>query len=136
MDAFPNGTVWNSAASGRGYDVVLMGRQEPLRLDVPAIQRRMQSPRIGKSLEDVKIFSVLDLLATYGASGADMQAWLSDTPVNRDFSLKLEYISGLALNQKEADPIYSHMTAGRAYPAALFVAPPDLQAELKRRLAK
>jgi spermidine synthase len=136
MDAFPNGTVWNSAASGRGYDVVMMGRQEPLRLDVSAIQRRMQRPRISQSLQDVKIFSVVDLMATYGASGADMQAWLSDTPVNRDFSLKLEYISGLALNQKEADPIYSHMTAGRAYPTALFVAPPDLQAELRRRLAK
>jgi len=135
MDAFPNGTVWNSAVSGRGYDVVMLGSVEPLRIDVAAIERRMTAePRIAESLRQVKIGSVVDLLGTYGASGKDMRAWLADAPINRDFSVKLEYISGLALNDREADPIYSHMVAGRAYPADLFVAPPALEADLRRRL--
>jgi hypothetical protein len=73
-------------------------------------------------------------LTTYGASGRDMTKWLDGVPVNRDFSLKLEYISGLALNDKEADAIYAHMTAGRAYPADIITAPPPVDAELRRRI--
>ena len=46
-----------------------------------------------------------------------MTKWLAGAAVNRDFSLKLEYISGLALNNKEADAIYANMTAGRTIPA-------------------
>ncbi|HTQ02694.1 MAG TPA: fused MFS/spermidine synthase [Polyangiaceae bacterium] len=133
MAAFPNGTVWNTQTSGKGYDVVLVGGEAPLRLDVASIQRRIdENPRIKQSLAEVKIDNVVDLLAMYGASGSDMKNWLAGTPINRDFSLKLEYISGLALNLGEADPIYAHMVAGRTYPA--FVASGSLDQELRRRV--
>jgi spermidine synthase len=133
MTAFPNGTVWNTAITGRGYDVVLVGGIEPLKLDVDAIQKRMQNnPRLWSSLREVKISSAVDLLGTYGTRGADMQKWLEGVPVNRDFSLKLEYISGLALNSGEADPIYAHMIVGRTYPN--WTASPAAHAELRRRL--
>jgi spermidine synthase len=135
MDAFPEGTVWNSHAAGKGYDVVLIGRTEPLSLDLNRIGIRMREPYIGQSLREVKIHGVTDLMATYATSGRDMAGWLQGVPINRDFSLKLEYISGMALNTKEADPIYNHMVAGRQYPQKLFIAPPELDAELRRRLA-
>jgi len=136
VDAFPDGTVWNTIITGKGYDVVLVGGAEPMHLDAGMIQRRMDfTPAIGNSLRDVKITGAVDLLATYGANGADMNAWLAGAPVNRDFSLKLEYISGLALNAAEADAIYAHMTAGRAYPAAMIAAPPPIEVELRRRLS-
>jgi hypothetical protein len=61
-----------------------------------------------------------------------MKRWLAGTPVNHDFSLKLEYISGLALNTGEADPIYAHMVADRTYPK--FIASPATENELRRRL--
>jgi spermidine synthase len=135
MDAFPNGTVWNSAVAGNGYDVVLLGREQPLQLDLNGIvQRLARSPRIAASLAEVKIRSPIDLLATYGARGSDLQGWLEGTPVNRDFSLKLEYISGLALNEKQADPIYAHMVTGRRFPEDLFTGPANLIDELRRRI--
>jgi spermidine synthase len=134
IDAFPHGTVWNTMVTGKGYDVVLVGRREPLVLDVPAIQKRMALPRIGQSLQEVKIGSVVDLLATYGTRGPDMQSWLANTPANRDFSLKLEYISGLALNSRDADSIYAHMIEQRTFPEEMFIAPPETMAELRRRL--
>ncbi len=134
-DGFPNGTVWNSHVSGKGYDVVLLGHDTPLRLDLTSIQRRIDgSPRIKESLSEVKIGGVVDLMATYATSGPEMQGWLAGAPVNRDFSLKLEYISGMALNQREADPIYEHMVAARAYPESLFAATPEMHADLRRRL--
>jgi spermidine synthase len=62
-DVFPNGTVWNSAAAGRGYDVVLLGSEVPLRLDLDAIQARIdRTPSIGRSLAEVRIANVVDLL--------------------------------------------------------------------------
>jgi spermidine synthase len=135
MQAFPHGTVWNTAITGRGYDVVLVGSAEPLRLELPAIQRRIsQTAPIDLSLRQVSINSVVDLLATYGTNGHDLAKWLAGTPVNRDFSLKLEYISGLALNRGEADPIYLHMVAGRSYPDGLFVGDPAMAAELRQRM--
>jgi spermidine synthase len=135
MEAFPTGTVWNSAANNKGYDVVLLGGTEQPRIDMGAVQARMaRNPRVVESLRQVKIISVGDLLATYSTSGPDMQQWLSGTPVNRDFSLKLEYISGLALNAKEADAIYAHMIAGRTYPEALFTGPPEMIADMRRRI--
>jgi len=91
-------------------------------------------PALGQSLRDVKITGVVELLTTYGTNGRDMQAWLAGSPVNRDFSLKLEYISGLALNDKEADAIYAHMIAGRKYPGDIITAPPLVDAELRRRI--
>jgi spermidine synthase len=134
VDAFPNGTVWNTAITGRGYDVVLVGGEAPLRLDVDAIERRMRdNPKLFQSLREVKITSAVDLLSTYGTNGPDMQKWLANAPVNRDFSLKLEYISGLALNAGEADPIYEHMIAGRALPTV--TGSEAAVAQLRRRLA-
>ena len=135
IDAFPQGTVWNSAVGGRGYDVVLLGSVEPLQIDVAAIERRMARPRILESLREVKIGTALDLLATYGTRGSDMQRWFAGTPVNRDFSLKLEYISGLAINQQRADPIYAHMTRDRIFPAEMFDADPERVKALRRRMA-
>jgi spermidine synthase len=134
MTAFPNGTVWNSAVGGNGYDVVLLGTQQPLHLDLASIQKRLDaSPRIVESLRQVRIRSLADLIATYGTQGGDMHAWLAGTSENRDFSLKLEYISGLALNDNSADPIYAHMIADRAFPTNLFSGPPELIAAVRRR---
>ena len=135
-DAFPGGTVWNSAASGRGYDVVLLGRDRPLTLDLTSIAERVSEPRIARSLRDVKIHDVVDLFATYATDGSAMQRWLAGTPVNRDFSLKLEYISGLALNSHEANPIYDHMVLGKKVPERLFVGDPALVSALKSRIER
>jgi len=133
IDAFPNGTVWNTAITGRGYDVVLVGGGAPLRLDIDAIDARLSdNPRLAQSLREVKISSAVDLLSTYGTSGPDMKQWLAGAPVNRDFSLKLEYISGLALNAGEADPIYQNMIEARRLPP--FTGSDASRAELRRRL--
>jgi hypothetical protein len=134
-DAFPSGSVWNSAITGRGYDVVLLGQRAARPIDVQAIQRRIdRTPRVAASLREVKINSAIDLLATYGVGAADMQGWVANTPVNRDFSLKLEYISGLALNEQNADPIYAGMVAHKTFPDSLFIASNDTLSELRRRI--
>jgi len=86
-------------------------------------------------LADVKLGSALDIFASYGTRGSALGEWLRDTPVNRDFSLKLEYISGLAFNYQIADEIYAHMINARTYPEDIFIGPPELTAQLRARLA-
>jgi len=133
MDAFPNGTVWNTNVTGKGYDVVLVGGEQPLTIDLDDMERRIsQNPQLYQSLAEVKIHNAVELVADYGASGSDMRQWLVGVPANRDFSLKLEYISGLALNAGEADPIYAHMVAGHTFPKV--VGNPARVADLRRRL--
>jgi hypothetical protein len=63
-----------------------------------------------------------------------MQAWFANAPINRDFSLKLEYISGLALNRQDHDLIYRNMTRARTFPAALFSGPRELLTELQSKI--
>ncbi len=135
MDAFPNGTMWNTTTGGKGFDVVLVGGLEPLRIDIPVTEQRMSAtPRMFDSFKQVRITSAIDLLSAYGASGKDMARWLAGAPINRDFSLKLEYISGLALDRGEADAIYRHMVAERTFPAETFSGPPEQVDELRRRI--
>ena len=115
--------------------MVLLGQVEPLHIDIAAVQKRIDdNEALRKSLTDVKLGSALDLFGSYGTRGRDLGDWLKETPVNRDFSLKLEYISGLALNLQIADEIYANMIKGRTYPEDIFIGSPDVLAQLKTRL--
>ena len=46
-----------------------------------------------------------DLYRTYICSGQKLLNWVAPAPLNKDFSLKLEYVAGLALNQNVKDQI-------------------------------
>jgi spermidine synthase len=135
MDAFPHGTVWNSDENGKGYDVVLLGQVEEPRFDVAAVQKRIdENAPLAKSLSEAKLGTAINLFATYAASARDLDGWLSHTAPNSDFSLKLEYISGLAFNLQVADEIYANMIRRRRYPEDLFLASPEFEKELRKRI--
>jgi spermidine synthase len=134
LEAFPQGAVWNSQPGQKGYDVVLLGQAQPAPLQVADIQARIDaSPELQRSLAEVGLGSAVELLASYGAGSQDMAAFLAGIEPNRDFSLKLEYLSGRALNLQVADGIYRSMTRFRKYPEDFFVAPPELDAALRKR---
>ena len=94
----------------------------------------MASGPIDDSLRDVGVQNVLDLFATYGAAASDMQRFVAGAPENRDCSLKLEYITGLSINQQNADLIYSHMVSNRSAPEGMFMAPAATLAQLRARI--
>ena len=39
--AFPNGTIWGNQDEGYGYDVVLLGKERAMTIDVDALQQRL-----------------------------------------------------------------------------------------------
>jgi spermidine synthase len=135
--AFPNGTIWSNDIHGEGYDVVLLGQVEPMKIDVDGLVRRWErSDHLGvvQSLAEVKFASALDLLCTYAGQGSDLQDWLRTAQINTDRNLRLQYLAGLGLNAYQGTPIYKEIVSYRAYPENLFVASPARKLQLRAML--
>jgi spermidine synthase len=123
FEAFPSGTVWGNDRNGEGYDVVLLGQQEPSRIDVDAIQARLDRPDhqdVVQSLQDVKMGSAVRLLATYAGQAPDLTSWLEDAEINHDRNLRLQYLAGMHLNASNERMIYEKILARRRLPEELF----------------
>jgi spermidine synthase len=116
FEVFPNGAIWGNPSNGQGYDVVLTGQADPPRVDVGALQDRLNQPAyaaVAASLREVGLRSAEDLLATYVGSGVDLQPWLQGAEINRDRNLRLQYLAGLGLNTSQGPAIYSEILAQR-----------------------
>ena len=124
FDVFPNSAVFGNTREGRGYDMVLVGQVEPLRIDLDEIEARLASPpyaRVAQSLREVGFSSAVRLLATYAGRPADLGEWLRGAVINRDRDLRLEYLAGMGMNLFQNDRIYADMLTYRRFPENLFV---------------
>jgi len=131
FDVFPNGTIWGNE-NGGGYDTVVLGQVEPAKIDLDALEARMNRPeysRVTESLAQVGFNSLVGLLATYGGQASDLQPWTAGAEINRDGNLRLQYLAGLALNDSMEGSIYNEILSYRKFPRNLFVgSEPRLQA--------
>jgi len=112
LDVFPNGVVWGNTNEGRGYDLVLLGTVDPIKIDVDAIQAKLDRPeyaRVAQSLREIGMNSAVELFANYAGRKPDLDPWLRDAMINRDRNLRLQYLAGLGLNLYQADAIYADM---------------------------
>jgi spermidine synthase len=129
FEAFPNGTIWgNVNTDGAGYDLVLMGQVEPLKIDPAAMQRKLTSPgyeKVRMSLFEAGYPTAADLLSTYAAQPSDLQNWIRGAEINRDRNLRLQYLAGLGVNMNEANAIYEQMLSPAKFPDNLMVGPPE-----------
>jgi spermidine synthase len=132
--AFPEGTIWSNDVEGEGYDVVLLGRTEPLKIDVDALQQRLHREdhrRVADSLAEVDFTCAMDLLSTYAGRGPDLTDWLKDAQINTDRNLRLQYLAGLGLNDCRGDAIYDRILAHRRFPETLFTGSPAEKLKLR-----
>ena len=123
---FPNGIVWGNTNEGKGYDLVLLGQNQPTRIDVDAIQAKLQRPEYApmtQSLREIGMHSAVDLFATYAGRRPELDPWLRNASINRDRNLRLQYLAGLGLNLYQADVIYADMLRNVSkMPDDLFIA--------------
>ncbi|MSR22972.1 MAG: SAM-dependent methyltransferase [Gemmatimonadetes bacterium] len=134
VEAFPNATVWANTLNGRGYDLVLMGQVEPTRIDVSALDERLQRPEyapIRNSLAEIGFYSVDELLGTYAADGTDLGPWIRDAEITRDRNLRLQYLAGLGVNRYEQDAIYREIISYRTFPDEIVSADPGRLAAIR-----
>jgi spermidine synthase len=126
LEVFPNGVVWGNTNEGKGYDLVLMGQNQPSKIDVDAIQAKLERPEyapMAKSLREIGMNSAVDLFSTYAGRKPDLEPWLRDATLNRDRNLRLQYLAGLGLNLYQADVIYADMLRHvTKVPEDLFIA--------------
>jgi spermidine synthase len=123
FEVFPHGTIWSNNQNGLGYDTVLLGQAEALRIDADELQQRLDGPRHAaarQSLKEVGFQSVVGLLGSYGGQAADLRPWLENAQINRDRNLRLQYLAGMQLNTNESHFIYSVMLSYRRFPEELF----------------
>ena len=140
FEVFPNGTVWgNLNTDGTGYDVVLVGQVEPLKIDLDGIEQRLASPAyrsVVRSMGDVGYTSGADLLSTYAVRASDLRGWLRNAQINRDRNLRLQYLAGFGLNQYLAPLIYEQMLSQSKFPADIFEGSPTRMVELRSAISR
>ena len=140
LDVFPNGIVWGNTNQGRGYDLVLLGTVDPIKIDVDAVEAKLQRPEyapMAQSLREIGMMSAVDLFSTYAGRKADLEPWLRDASINRDRNLRLQYLAGLGLNLYQADSIYADMLRYvTRMPEDLFIAHEETKQQLFAAIAR
>jgi hypothetical protein len=138
FDVFPYGTIWsNQYANGGGYDVVMLAKPEPLRIDPAALQARLDRPdhaAIAQALTEVEFPGVQGLMAAYAGQAQDLRPWLADAQINQDRNLRLEYLAGMANNVYD-NRIYEDMLAYWRFPEELFIGSAEWKERLRREMA-
>ncbi len=123
LAAFPNGTIWANTRDGQGYDMVFLGQNEPLKINVDEIQARLDRPDytlVAQSLKDVGIGSAVDLFSTYAGGKPDLGPWVQDSDLNTDADLRLQYIGGWGINSQLENYLYEQIMYHREIPAGMF----------------
>lgn len=109
FSVFPDGSVWFNHP---GYDVVLMGSNTDLKIDPISIKKQLSEARyqpIFDALSAVGFISPMSLLKTYGGNALDLKPWYQNAPINTDHHLHLLYLTGMALDETQADSIFNQM---------------------------
>ena len=129
---FPDTTLWNPDLLEEGYDLVALGRAEEHPINEAAIQARIDASAIVKqSLAAVSLANARSILSTYAGRGKDLAPWLADAQINRERSLRLQYLAGLAANQDQRYGVFQAIVNYRKYPADLFVASAGTESQLR-----
>ncbi len=134
---FPNGILWSNDYTGDGYDAVLFGQAEPTKIDLDAMQARLNSPRyaaVRDSLADAGFPTMADLFGTYAGRAKDLGEWMKDAEINEDRNLRLQYIAGLALHTYHGEEILHGILSYYKYPDDMFTGSADLKVAVRQAI--
>jgi spermidine synthase len=138
FDVFPGATIWINTRDGRGYDMVFLGQDGPLKINVDALQQRLERPDyapVAESLREIEIATSADLLTTFIAQRSDLANWFAGAELNRDRDLRLQYLAGWGINSSMEDLLYRQLLSLRHPPVNLFEGSPQRVAWLLSALS-
>lgn len=122
FEVFPHGTVWHTGGTSRQRHMMVVGTNEPQRIDLQQVDRLTPAGGpIDVSLHEMGFQTPDEMLALYVADGEDLNEWMADAEINRDWSLRLEYLAGAAAYRNEREAIYKQVVAHRTWPEGLFI---------------
>jgi len=138
FQVFPNGTIWGNDINGEGYDTVLLGQAEPLKINVDAMQARLDNPdqkAVARSLATVGFPNAITLLSTYAGRASGLAPWLANAQINEDLNMRLQYLAGMGLNFDRPVVIYDDILRYRTFPEDLFSGSDERMAQLRLAIA-
>jgi spermidine synthase len=138
FDVFPDATIWINTRDGRGYDMVFLGQDGPLKINVDELQQRLERPDyapVAESLREIEVPTAYDLLTTFIAQRSDLAPWIAGAEINRDRDLRLEYLAGWGINSSMEDLLYRQLLTLRHPPRNLFEGSPQRVAWLLSALS-
>ena len=122
--ALPYGTIWSNDNAGDGYDLVVLGGLNPMRIqmgDLDALLKRPEYADVLESLKSIHIKNALTLVSTYAGNRADLADWLKDAQINRDRNMRLQYLAGMGLNANQIDDIFDEIITHLTFPEEMIV---------------
>jgi spermidine synthase len=129
FSVFPNGTVWAGINEGTGFDLVMLGADQPMSIDRAGLQARAARPEfapIAQSLLGVGFRSPFELMATYLGRPSDLKEWTADAVINRDRRPWLQYRAGWDSYSEQRHDLFDVIARYRRFPSGLFVGPEPL----------
>ncbi len=137
FEVFPGATVWGNPYHGEGYDMVLMGTRDPLKINLDEIQKRLDDfPEVNRSLAEVGINGAIELFANYAGDDRSLHDWLADAEINRDGNLRMQYLAGEGLNLDDSERIYRQILLRRRFPEGLFTGSEEELRELRNEIGR
>ena len=137
FSVFPHGTIWGNDDEGYGYDTVMLGTLAPLVVDLDEMQARLDRPDHAvarNALADLGLGTAVSLMSTYAGRAADLKTWLDGAAINRDRSLRLQYLAGLQLNSSRGADAYHEMLRHVEFPEEIFLGSDSRRAALRDAL--
>ncbi|MCB1483441.1 MAG: fused MFS/spermidine synthase, partial [Hyphomicrobiaceae bacterium] len=89
LDVFPHASLWTTDI----HEMLLLGSDAPLKLDVSKIAERFNQPDVKSALTEVGLASPAALLATWVTDRAGLQRYAGDAPAVTDDQPRIEYSS-------------------------------------------
>ncbi|PRA71408.1 spermidine synthase [Pseudomonas sp. MYb187] len=87
LDVFPHASLWTTEF----HEMLLVGSQQPVQLDLARISQRLQQPDVLSTLSAVGIDSPASLLATWVTDRAGLERYAGTTPAVTDDQPRIEY---------------------------------------------
>jgi spermidine synthase len=145
LHAFPDAMLWTSWRPSDGtdyrHDIIAIGQldspqtDKPNKLDLAAIDARINANKqLLAKLDEVNLGTIPGLMAQFAGEGQRLRPWIGDAELNRDASLRLEYLAGLAIWMVQAHEIFDEIAAFRRYPADNLENDEKYEADIRQRL--
>jgi spermidine synthase len=128
--AFPHTTLWQTT-----YDVILIGSNRPIQVDLGNLARRLAQPRVAGQLARVGLDSPLPFLAEFALDDEGMRSYAEGAPLNTDDNLYLEFWSPLAIGSRGAPFNVLSIDEHRVNPAAIVSGPEPFYASSEEAAA-
>lgn len=128
---FPHVSLWEESTGGGDY--ILIGSEDPLRIDAAVMRGLMREPSVSRSLARVEIREPADLLARHVSGEESLRAFSEGAPSQTEDRLALETSAMRALHRETLGEILAALEPHRTPPVLASGTTVDLLVDLTRR---